>query len=188
MSPSCLVARALAGSSRSTLRYSRIASRYCSRAAYLSPRSRYRVFCASGEREQPATRASATIRSVAHPRVMASVTPDPQSPCDVFPEAPEDVAHPLAHGLERGPAVANFCCVPPDELGDAVIDGAEEPAPAVLLCIEARGVGAPHLIRSRGGDRPRVGGIAVRRPQPTRGEQLVDAHQSQDTLAAEAEA
>src|SRR5947209_18576602 len=42
--------------------------------------------------------------------------------------------------------------VPAHELVDAVIDGAEEPAPAIRFGVEARRVGAPHLIRVRGGD------------------------------------
>src|SRR2546426_953418 len=71
---------------------------------------------------------------------------------DVLAEPAEGVAHALPHRLERGPAIADLRSVPPDEFVDAVIDGAEEPAPAILLGVEARRVGAPHLIRARGGD------------------------------------
>src|SRR4029434_578477 len=90
-----------------------------------------------------------------------------------FAKRPKAWRTPLAQRLERGPAIPDLRGVPAHELVDAVIDGAEEPAPAVLLGIEARRVGAPHLIRARGGDRPRVGGIAVRRTQATRREQLM---------------
>src|SRR2546428_5156676 len=42
-----------------TFRYSRMASRYCSLLKYRSPRSRWRAFLASGDREHPATIRSA---------------------------------------------------------------------------------------------------------------------------------
>src|SRR5439155_25395565 len=62
------------------------------------------------------------------------------------------------------------------------------PAPPVLLGIEARRVGAPHLVRARGGDRAGVGGVAVWRTETPRGQQLMHAGQPQDALAADREA
>ena len=103
------------------------------------------------------------------------VTADPESSGDVLRKATEGVAHALAHRLERGPAIADLRRVPPDQLIDTVIDGAEEPAPAVFLGVEARRVGAPHLIRPRRGDRPRVGRVAVGGPEAPRREQLMGA-------------
>src|SRR5678815_2074653 len=66
----------------------------------------------------------------------APVAADPESARDVLREAAEHVPHALAQRLERGPAIADLGGVPADELVDAVIDGAEEPAPAVLLGVE----------------------------------------------------
>src|SRR5207249_2989171 len=54
----------------------------------------------------------------------------------------------LAQGLEHGPAIADLRGMPAHELVDAVIDGAEEPAPAVLFGVEARRVGA-HISSGR---------------------------------------
>src|SRR5215471_14063888 len=57
-------------SNLSTLRYSMMASRYCSRCTYRSPRSTCRAFCASGDRAHAAAR-SATTSSVIHRRVVS---------------------------------------------------------------------------------------------------------------------
>src|SRR5207245_4204759 len=84
----------------------------------------------------------------------APVAPDPEAAGDVLREAAEHVAHALAKRLQRGPAIADLRGVPAHELVDAVIDGAEEPAPAVLRGVEARRVGALHLIRARADDAP----------------------------------
>src|SRR5262245_43109234 len=96
------------------------------------------------------------------------VAPDPQPTRDVLGEAAEGVAYALAQRLERGPAIADLRGVPADKLVETVVDGPEEPAPPVLFGVEARGVGAPHLVRSRGRDRAGVGGIAIRGPQAAR--------------------
>src|SRR4030095_7577564 len=74
----------------------------------------------------------------------APVAPDPKSARHVLRGAPADLADPLAQGLERGPAIANLRGVPADQLGDAMIDGAEEPTPAVPLGIEPGGIRPPH--------------------------------------------
>src|SRR5438309_4398841 len=115
------------------------------------------------------------------------VAPDPQAPGDILRELAEHVAHTLPQGLERCPAIADLRRVPADELVDAVIDRAEEPAPAVLLGVEARRVGAPHLVRPRRGDRAGVGRIPVRRPQAPRRQELVLAQEAQYALAADGE-
>src|SRR6516165_2062609 len=115
----------------------------------------------------------------------APVAPDPKSPRDVLREAAEHLAHALTERLERGPAIADLRGVPAHELVHAVVDGAEEPAPAILLGIEARRVGAPHLIRARRGDRAGVRRIAIRRSEAPRREQVMYAHQAQDPLPAD---
>src|SRR5499427_1045270 len=74
----------------------------------------------------------------------APVAADPQATRDVLREPPEDAAHALPQRLECGPAITDLGGVPAHELVDAVIDRAEEPAPAIVLGVEARGVGAPH--------------------------------------------
>src|SRR5262249_23491410 len=94
---------------------------------------------------------------------------DPQPSGDVLRESAEHLAHALAQRLQRRPAIADLGGVPAHELVHAVIDGAEEPAPAVLLGVETRRVGAPHLIRARGGDRAGVGRIAIPRAHPPPG-------------------
>src|SRR5215467_15866995 len=71
----------------------------------------------------------------------APVAPDAQSPRDVLREAAEHLAHPLPQWFERGPAIADLGGVPTHELVDAVIDGAEEPTPAIFRGVEARGIG-----------------------------------------------
>src|SRR5713101_3352493 len=63
----------------------------------------------------------------------APVAPDPKSARDVLREAAEPLTHALTQWLERGPAIADLRSVPAHELVHAVIDGAEEPAPAVRL-------------------------------------------------------
>src|SRR5262245_6247305 len=68
------MARAWVGSSRSTFRYSRIASAYFSCAAYLSPRSRWRAFWASGDREQATARSRPKRRRSVYPGIVRDVT------------------------------------------------------------------------------------------------------------------
>src|ERR1700732_4698811 len=57
---------------RSTFRYSRIASRYCSCLKYRLPRSRYRAFFASGVRAHPA-RTRAIIRKTVPTRALDDI-------------------------------------------------------------------------------------------------------------------
>src|SRR5206468_96470 len=81
----------------------------------------------------------------------APVAPDPEAAGDVLREAAEHVVHALTERLERGPAIADLRGVPAHELVHTVVDGPEEPAPAVCFGVEPRRVGAPHLIRARRG-------------------------------------
>src|SRR5512134_1626200 len=58
---------------RSALRYSMVASRYCSCLKYRSPRSRYRAFLASGERAQPAVSANPLSTMTARMRMRLDI-------------------------------------------------------------------------------------------------------------------
>src|SRR5499427_783831 len=98
----------------------------------------------------------------------APVAPNPQAAGDVLCEAAEHVAHALAQRLEGGPAIADLRGVPAHELVHAMVDGPEEPAPAIRLGIEPCRIGAPHLVRARRGDRPAVRRIAIRWTEPPR--------------------
>src|SRR5215510_10416985 len=106
----------------------------------------------------------------------APVAPDPQATRDILRKAAEHLAHALAERLERGPAITDLRRVPAHELVHAVVDGAEEPAPAILLSVEPRRVGAPHLIRARRGDHAGVRRVAIRRSEPPGREQVMHAH------------
>src|SRR5262249_57080053 len=83
-----------------------------------------------------------------------------------------------------GQAIADRRGVPAHELVHAMVDGAEEPAPAVFLGVEPRRVGPPHLIRARRGDRPGMRRVAIRRSEPPGREQVMHAHQAQDAFPA----
>src|SRR5262245_46619607 len=115
----------------------------------------------------------------------APVATDRQSSGDVLPEGAEGVAHPLADGLQRRPAIAELRHMPAQKLVDPVVDRPEEPAPPLLLGVEARRVRAPHHIGSVGDDRARVCGVAVRRAEPPGRQQFMLAHQPQDPLATD---
>src|SRR4029453_2735902 len=84
------------------------------------------------------------------------VTPYRESSRAVLAEPAEGLAHALPHRFQGGPAIAELGGVPADDVIAVVIDGAEEPTPAVVLRVEPRGVGAPHLVRPRRGDRAGV--------------------------------
>src|SRR5437867_2789335 len=62
------MARRLARSTWRTFAYSMTASRYCSRAKYLSPRSRCRAFWASGDREHPVMATRSARKTMIQPR------------------------------------------------------------------------------------------------------------------------
>src|SRR5262245_64425490 len=66
----------------------------------------------------------------------APVAPDPEAAGDVLCKAAEHLAHALTERLERGPAIADLRGVPAHELGHAMVDRAEEPAPAIFLGVE----------------------------------------------------
>src|SRR2546428_9304434 len=63
----------------------------------------------------------------------APVTPDPEPARDVLAEPAEGVAHALPHRFQGRPPIAELRGVPADDVITVVIDGAEEPAPAVRL-------------------------------------------------------
>ena len=96
--------------------------------------------------------------------------------------------HALPNRLERGPAIAELGDVPAEQFVGVMVDGPEEPAPAVFLGIESRGVVPPHLVRVRRDDRAGVGRIAIGRPEPPRRQKLMLPHHPQDPLAAHGQA
>src|SRR4030088_924425 len=98
---------------------------------------------------------------------------------------PKACRTPLANRLERRPPVAELGDVPAEQLIGVKVDGPEEPTPAVLLGVEPRGIGAPHLVRTRRDDRPTVRGIPVGRPEPPRRQAQMLPHQPQHPLAAD---
>src|SRR5437667_171428 len=85
------------------------------------------------------------------------------------------IATPLAlpQRFQGGPPIAELGGGPADDVIAVVIDGAEDPAPAVRLRVEPRRVGAPHLVRPRRSDRAGVRRVAIGRPQASRGQELV---------------
>src|SRR5262245_18458799 len=56
----------------------------------------------------------------------APVAANGQAPRDVLPESPKGMADPLTNRFQRGPAIAQLARVPPDDLGEMMIDRAEE--------------------------------------------------------------
>src|SRR3989454_1042243 len=112
----------------------------------------------------------------------APVAAERQAPRHLFAEASEGMADALANGLERRPAIAELRRVPADDFVEMVIDRAEEPAPAVLFGVKASRISAPHHLRPVGDDRPVVGGVAIGRPQPARGQQALGPHQPEHAL------
>src|SRR5499427_8559145 len=118
----------------------------------------------------------------------APVAPDPQATRDSLRKAAEHLTDALAERLERGPAITDLRRVPAHELVHTVVDGAEEPAPAIFLGVEARRVGTPHLIRVRRGDRASVCRIAIRWAEAPGREQVMPAHPAQDAFPADGRA
>src|SRR5215475_6890070 len=59
------------------------------------------------------------------------IAPQRQAPRHLLAEPPERVADPLANGLEGRPAITELRRGPADHFIEMVIDGTEEPAPAV---------------------------------------------------------
>src|SRR2546426_10058231 len=112
----------------------------------------------------------------------APVAAERQAPRHLFAEASEGMADALANGLQRRPAIAELRRVPADDFVEMVIDRAEEPAPAVLFGVKASRISAPHHLRPVGDDRPVVGGVAIGRPQPARGQQALGPHQPEHAL------
>src|SRR5215813_14227826 len=115
----------------------------------------------------------------------APVTADGQPPRHVFAESAEGVANALANGLQGRPPIAELRRVPADDFVEMMIDGSEEPAPALPLGVEAGRIGPPHHVRTIRDDRPVVRRVTIRRPQPTGSQEPVRPHQPPDALAAE---
>src|SRR5215467_4653866 len=118
----------------------------------------------------------------------APVAPDPLATRDILRKAAEHLAHALAERLERGPAITDLRGVPAYELVHAVVDGAEEPAPAIRFGVEPCHVGAPHLVRARRGDRAGVRRVAIRWAEAPGREQVRHPHQAQDAFPADGQA
>ena len=92
--------------------------------------------------------------------------------------------HPLADRLQRRPAVARLRDVPADDVRGAVVDGREEPAPALRLRPEPRRVRAPELVRPLGPDPAAVGPVSAGMPPPHRRQQPMLPHQPQHPVLA----
>jgi hypothetical protein len=75
--------------------------------------------------------------------------------------------------------------VPPDDILDAVIDRAEELAPALPPGVEARRICAPQLVGSGHDDRPRMRAIAPGVLPPRRRQEASRAHQRQHARLAD---
>ena len=116
-------------------------------------------------------------------RVLRSaVHPQPQAERDLRRVRPVRLADALPDRLEGGPAIADLRHVPPHDVLDAVIDRAEEPAPAIPPRVEQRRVGPPQLDRPLGRDRAGVGPIPVGSAAP-RGRQEPPSRISRSTRA-----
>src|SRR3954451_20168714 len=97
----------------------------------------------------------------------------------VLLEAAEVAQDALAHRLERLEAVAGAGGMAADALAGAVVDGNEDPGPAVSEGDSLGHIGAPHDIHRRGGDSAVMGAL-LRTADPVRREQAVLAHQAAD--------
>ena len=75
----------------------------------------------------------------------------------------------------------------PDDLGVEVVDGGENPNPALLGRLHQGGVGSPQHVQGLGQDGAVMIVGRARRP-PERREQLIVAHQAQDAVAANRQA
>ena len=106
--------------------------------------------------------------------------PHPEEPRAIdSPKPPRMRPDPLAHRLQRRPAVALLRNVPADDIRCAMVDGREEPAPALRIHPEARGVRASELVRVLGPDPAAVGTVPAGMPAPHRRQQPVRPHQAE---------
>ena len=88
------------------------------------------------------------------------------------------------HGdrLQGGEAVAALADMPADTLGVPMLDGGEDPAPAVVHREHPNAIGAPHEVRGMSDDLT-VMGIAATAAAAMGREQIVLAHQAEHPLA-----
>ena len=89
-----------------------------------------------------------------------------------------------SHGdrLQGGDAIAALADMPADTLGVPMLDGGEDPAPAVVHREHPNAVGAPHEVRGMSDDLT-VMGIAATAAAAMGREQVVLAHQAEHPLA-----
>ena len=110
---------------------------------------------------------------VLRPVLRPPVVPRTEAQGDGLAEAAYVGQDALADRLQRRPAVAHFGTtslrdVPADDVRGAVVDGPEEPAPALLLRPEPRRVRAPELVRPFGADPSAVAPVSAGMSPPHR--------------------
>src|SRR5712692_5188701 len=130
---------------------------------------------------EPAQLTQELVRRV----LRAPVHAEPQAERDLRGVVAVGTLHALADRLQRRPAVPHFRHVPPHDILDAVIDRAEEPAPALPLRVEARRIRAPELVGPGHDDRPRMRAIASGVLPARRREEVGHAHQPQHPCLAD---
>ncbi len=116
------------------------------------------------------------------------VTADREAARHLRPERAEGRVDAPVDRFQRRPAIADLGDMPAHDVGTSMINGPEEPAPAVARCVEPRRVGAPHHVRSLRRDRARVGGVPMPMSGALRREERAHAHQPQDAVAADSQA
>ena len=85
----------------------------------------------------------------------------PRAQGDGLAEAAHVGPDALADWLQRRPAVALLRNVPANDVRSAVVDGREEPAPALRLRPEPRRVRAPEFVRPLGADPAAVAPVSL---------------------------
>ena len=85
-------------------------------------------------------------------------------------------------GCRAAEAVAALADMPADTLGVPMLDGGEDPAPAVVHREHPNAIGAPHEVRGMSDDLT-VMGIAATAAAAMGREQIVLAHQAEHPLA-----
>ncbi len=105
------------------------------------------------------------------------VHPQPQAERDLRRIRAVRLADALADRLERRPPIPDLRHVPPHDVFDAVIDGAEEPTPPLPPRGEQRRIGPPEFVRPLGRDRAGVGPITVDGAGPRRRQEPPRSHQ-----------
>src|SRR6476620_9421235 len=119
------------------------------------------------------------VLEVAGHVVRAMVVAEGETFGHVLLDAAEVAQHALAHRLECLEAVTGARGMVADALAGAVVDGNEDPGPAVSDGHGLGHVGAPHCVHHRGGDGAVMGAL-LGTADPVRREQAVLAHQPPD--------